>query len=293
MYKKGWETRKKQASDWFRNLRDQLCQELEGLEPKARFEKKPWSRQKGTNGEEQGEDQGESQGGGEMALLAGEVIEKAGVHISTVYGEFSPEFQKQVRGAADDPRFWASGISVIVHPRNPHAPTAHMNTRMIVTTEGWFGGGGDLTPMLADARTSTHQDTVEFHTAYKAACERHDLSYYDRFKQQCDEYFYLPHRQETRGTGGIFYDHLQSGNWENDFAFTRDIGTAFLETYPKIIARRKDMPASEEDRQAQLKQRGRYVEFNLLYDRGTMFGLKTGGNIEAILSSMPPLVSWP
>ena len=279
-----WTSRKQSATDWFRQLRNELCASLESLEPEgAVFERKKWSRGDGT----------QDLGGGEMSMLNGAAFEKAGVHISTVYGEFSEEFRKQVAGAEDDPRFWAAGISVIIHPTNPNAPTAHMNTRMVVTTKGWFGGGGDLTPMLDAARNSTHQDTIDFHAAYQAACDKHDASYYPRFKDECEKYFFLPHRNETRGTGGIFYDHLDSGDWDADFAFTQDVGRAFLKSYPQIAARRIDLPYDNAMRQEQMQRRGRYVEFNLLYDRGTMFGLKTGGNVESILSSMPPMVAWP
>ena len=279
-----WIDQKQRAAAWFQELRDRLCAAMETLEPDAaRFDRTIWKRGDGA----------EDLGGGEMSLLHGTVFEKAGVHISTVYGEFSEQFRSQIEGAADDPRFWASGISVIAHPRNPHAPTAHMNTRMVVTTKGWFGGGGDLTPMLKTQRHADHPDTQDFHKAYKSACDAHDAAYYPDFKEKCDEYFFLPHRNESRGTGGIFYDHLNTGDWDKDFAFTQDVGRAFLDVYPDIIARRKDTPYNDEEREAQLVQRGRYVEFNLLYDRGTTFGLKTGGNVDSILSSMPPAVRWP
>ena len=279
-----WTDQKQRATAWFRELRDRLCAAMETLEPDvARFDRTIWKRGDGA----------EDLGGGEMSMLHGTVFEKAGVHISTVYGEFSEQFRSQIEGAADDPRFWASGISVIAHPRNPHAPTAHMNTRMVVTTKGWFGGGGDLTPMLKTQRHADHPDTQDFHKAYKSACDAHDAAYYPDFKEKCDEYFFLPHRNESRGTGGIFYDHLNTGDWDKDFAFTQDVGRAFLDVYPDIIARRKDTPYNDEEREAQLVQRGRYVEFNLLYDRGTTFGLKTGGNVDSILSSMPPAVRWP
>ena len=279
-----WTDQKQRAAAWFRELRDRLCAAMETLEPDAaRFDRTIWKRGDGA----------EDLGGGEMSMLHGTVFEKAGVHISTVYGEFSEQFRSQIEGAADDPRFWASGISVIAHPRNPNAPTAHMNTRMVVTTKGWFGGGGDLTPMLKTQRHADHPDTQDFHKAYKSACDAHDAAYYQDFKEKCDEYFFLPHRNESRGTGGIFYDHFNTGDWDKDFAFTQDVGRAFLDVYPDIIARRKDTPYSDEEREAQLVQRGRYVEFNLLYDRGTTFGLKTGGNVDSILSSMPPAVRWP
>ena len=278
-----WNQRKKTASDWFRTVRDDLCTRLESLEPDgAVFERKQWQRGDGQK----------DLGGGEMSMLHGTTFEKAGVHISTVYGEFSEEMRKQVAGAEEDPRFWASGVSVIIHPKNPNAPTAHMNTRMVVTTKGWFGGGGDLTPMLDAQRHADHEDTMDFHAAYKAACDKHNADYYPRFKDECDKYFFLPHRNEMRGTGGIFYDHLNSGDWENDFAFTQDVGRAFVNVYPEIAKRRIDLPYDEALRDEQMQRRGRYVEFNLLYDRGTMFGLKTGGNVESILSSMPPMVKW-
>ncbi len=278
---------KKQASDWFRTLRDELCAALEAFEPNGqRFQKKKWSR-----AEQHGSD--EDLGGGEMALLEGDVFEKAGVHISTVYGEFSENFRHQVEGADEDPRFWASGISVIIHPKNPHAPTAHMNTRMVVTTKNWFGGGGDLTPMLARDRRADHPDTLAFHQAYQQACDAYAPDAYAEYKKACDDYFYLPHRDEPRGTGGIFYDHLNSGDWNKDFLFTQNVGKAFLQAYPAIIAKRIGEAYTQAERDEQLVQRGRYVEFNLLYDRGTMFGLKTGGNVDSILSSMPPVVKWP
>ncbi len=282
------EQQKNTAANWFSALRDDLCARLESLEPEgAHFERKKWHRKNENNN-----DDANHGGGGEMALLHGTTFEKAGVHISTVYGELSESFRAQVAGAQDDPHFWASGISVIIHPRNPHAPTAHMNTRMVVTSKSWFGGGGDLTPMLAPARTSDHKDTQDFHAAYKAACDVHNKNYYQHFKKQCDDYFFLPHRNENRGTGGIFFDHLNSGDWAADFAFVQDVGRTFADIYPQIAARRINLPYDEAARAQQLKWRGRYVEFNLLYDRGTMFGLKTGGNVESILSSMPPMVAW-
>lgn len=278
---------KDRAKAWFESLRDRLCAALEKLEdevrgpakdfgPAGRFARKPWLRQ-GVEGD-----------GGVMAVLRGRVFEKAGVNVSSVAGEFSEEFRGRVPGATEDPRFWASGISVVIHPRSPLVPIAHMNTRLIVTTKGWFGGGGDLTPVFPDAA-----DTADFHAAFRAACDRFDPEWYPRFKKWCDEYFYLPHRAETRGVGGIFYDELAGGDFARDFAFTQAVGEAFLDVYPRIARRHMDKPWTEAERQAQLVKRGRYVEFNLLYDRGTLFGLKTGGNTEAILMSLPPLSAWP
>ncbi|HJO74747.1 MAG TPA: oxygen-dependent coproporphyrinogen oxidase [Rhodospirillales bacterium] len=289
--------KKKQASAWFESFRDDLCAALEACEDDVhgpnptsaadagRFERTAWRRDEDGPGGGDGVDRG---GGGVMSVMRGRVFEKAGVNVSTVMGEFTDEFRDRIPGAKDDPRFWASGVSVVIHPCSPLVPAAHMNTRMIVTTQGWFGGGGDLTPVFP-----VDEDTADFHQAYKDACDKFDESYHAKFKKWCDDYFYLPHRGEARGVGGIFYDNLNSGDWDNDFAFTQDVGRAFLDAYPTIARRHMGKDWSEEQRHAQLVKRGRYVEFNLLYDRGTTFGLKTGGNTEAILMSMPPEVRWP
>lgn len=276
------ENRKIVTSEWFKNLRNALCSAFEVIENEyalkhglipGKFQRTLWDRDGG--------------GGGEMSMMKGNVFEKVGVNISTVFGEFSDVMRKEIHGALDDPRFFATGVSLVSHMRSPHVPAAHFNTRYISTTYDWFGGGGDSTPLYP-----SDDETQEFHAEFKASCDRHNNEYYERFKKACDEYFYLHHRKEPRGVGGIFYDHLNTGNFNNDFHFIKDVGLAFLSVYPSIIRKKMDVEWTNEDRQNLLRKRGRYVEFNLLYDRGTKFGLMTGGNTEAILMSMPPEVLW-
>ena len=289
--------KKDQARRWFEALRDRICAEFERLEDAqtaapapqvaglapGRFVRTPWKRPDSSGAEGPNADGG----GGTMAVMKGRVFEKVGVNVSTVHGQFAEAFRKEIPGADKDPRFWASGISLVAHMQSPRVPAVHMNTRFVVTTKAWFGGGADLTPMAP-----VEQDTRDFHAALEAACAGHAPDSYPRFKKWCDEYFFLKHRNEPRGVGGIFYDYLEN-DWERDFAFTRAVGEAFLGVYPRLVRRHMAEPWTDEERAHQLRRRGRYVEFNLLYDRGTRFGLMTGGNVEAILMSLPPQVTWP
>ena len=280
---------KQRAKAWFESLRDSICAVFETIErdhtgqmaslPAGTFERKSWTRPP---------EDGAETGGGTMAIMKGRVFEKVGVNVSTVYGTFSPEFAKTIPGADKDPHFWASGISLVAHLQNPHVPAVHMNTRYLVTAEDWFGGGTDLTPMIPN-----EADAKDFHAALASGCTPFGDEVYPKYKKWCDEYFFLPHRNEPRGVGGIFYDRLNSGDWEKDFTFTKVVGQTFLDIYPKLVRRHMDQGWNDAERERQLVKRGRYVEFNLLYDRGTLFGLKTGGNIEAILMSLPPEVRWP
>lgn len=270
------------TQEWFTSLRDQICSSFETIEaeysvakslPAGKFMRSPWKRPDG--------------GGGEMSVMRGSLFEKVGVNISTVYGEFAPEFANQIPGTKDSREFFATGISIVVHLSSPIIPAAHFNTRYIETSYGWFGGGGDLTPFYPD-----DTETAKFHSAFKKACDKYNPNYYPKFKQECDDYFYLKHRKEPRGVGGIFYDYLNDGGFDSDFSFTKDVGKAFHEVYPEIIRAKMLLPWTKEQREHQLLRRGRYVEFNLLYDRGTKFGLMTDGNVEAILMSLPPEVRW-
>ena len=273
------------VADWFEELRDNICGAFEIIEseaedsplsdqPSGHFQRKNWTRDGG--------------GGGQISVMHGRVFEKVGVNISVVHGQFAEDFRAQIPGATDDGQFWAGGISLVAHPQNPFVPAAHMNTRFVITSKAWFGGGGDLTPLKPAPKQAN-----TFHADLKACCERHDPDYYPKYKQWCDDYFYLKHRDEPRGAGGIFYDYLDSGDREADFSFTRDVGSSFAGSYVKIVRETMNKHFTAEDRHFQLVRRGRYVEFNLLYDRGTSFGLKTGGNVEAILMSLPPEVRWP
>ncbi|WP_262696111.1 oxygen-dependent coproporphyrinogen oxidase [Kordiimonas aquimaris] len=285
------EQKKLQASAWFKELRDQICASFEAIEddntglmsekPAGRFKRKNWDR---TN-----QADGAPGGGGVMSIMkGGRVFEKVGVNISTVFGTFTEEFAKNIPGADQNPAFFATGISLVAHMNSPRVPAVHMNTRFICTAKSWFGGGADLNAPLPNTK-----DTDEFHTAFKNCCDRHDPAYYEKYKKWCDEYFYIPHRQKARGEGGIFYDQLATDSWDNDFAFTQDVGRTFLDIYPSLVRQHMDEPWTAEERETQLIYRGHYAEFNLAYDRGTTFGLKTGGNVEAILMSLPPEAKWP
>ena len=284
-----WTPYTERARTWFESLRDQICAAFEAIEREAgsdaRFTYTPWTRQSVGDS-----DAGET-GGGVQGLMKGKVFEKVGVNVSTVRGAFSPQFATSINGAdPENPQFSATGISLVAHMANPHVPAVHMNTRFLTTTRAWFGGGADLNPPLP-----REEDSAAFHAAMQAACDPHAPDYYQRFKAWADEYFYIPHRKVHRGVGGIFYDHLECADetaWEANFAFTRDVGRAFLGVFPAIVRKRMGEAFTPEDKRAQLEYRGRYAEFNLVYDRGTLFGLKTGGNIDAILMSLPPEAAW-
>lgn len=284
--------KKAKASAWFEELRDIICAEFVAIEKEYAendneagfFERKSWQRVN-----EHSPNHNKDGGGGQISMMFGQVFEKVGVNISTVYGHFSPKFRKQIPGAEDNGgEFWASGISLVAHMKNPHVPAVHMNTRMIVTSKQWFGGGMDLTPALPK-----EQDTEAFHAANKDCCDRHpDVVQYQELRDWCARYFFLPHRDEERGIGGTFYDQLNSDNWDKDFAFTQDVGKTFIDVFPQIVRRNMHLESNAEDHAKLLEKRGRYVEFNLLHDRGTKFGLMTGGNVEGILMSMPPAATW-
>ena len=286
-----WSEKTRQARGWFEDLRDRICAAFEAIEREAgsdaKFEYTPWNRDTA--------DQSEG-GGGVRGVMKGQVFEKVGVNVSTVSGDFAPGFAQTIHGADEaNPGFTATGISLVAHMANPHVPAVHMNTRFLTTSKAWFGGGADLNPPLP-----YEEDTAEFHAAFRAACMRHNPTYYDKFKKWADEYFFIPHRNVSRGVGGIFYDHLECADLEQDggaeferhFAFTREVGEAFLDVFPKIVRRRMGQPFDKADKAQQLEWRGRYAEFNLVYDRGTLFGLRTGGNIDAILMSLPPEATW-
>lgn len=280
------------ARIWFESLRDRICAEFEAIEREAgsdaTFDYLSWWREQ--DGALEGPIEQGGGGGGTRGVMKGKVFEKVGVNVSTVGGAFAPEFAKTINGAQDNPAFFATGISLVAHMANPHVPAVHMNTRFLVTQKRWFGGGADLNPPRPNA-----EDRDDFHGTFKAACDAHGADYYERFSKWADDYFYIPHRHVHRGVGGIFYDHLEcadSAGFDANFAFTRAVGEAFLDAFPRIVRRRMGLPWTAEEEAHLLEWRGRYVEFNLVYDRGTLFGLKTGGNIDAILMSLPPRVTW-
>jgi coproporphyrinogen III oxidase len=280
-----WRNYNERAREWFEDLRDRICAEFEAIEREAgsdaAFDYLAWEREETGN---------ENPGGGVRGVMKGKVFEKVGVNVSTVAGQFSPEFASTIHGADENPAFTATGISLVAHMANPHVPAVHMNTRFLTTGKAWFGGGADLNPPIP-----YEEDTEQFHAAFRAACMAHNPTYYDRFSKWADEYFFIPHRGVARGVGGIFYDHMECADeaeWERNFAFTKDVGQAFLDVFPRIARRRMGQEWTPEDKDRQLVWRGRYAEFNLVYDRGTLFGLKTGGNIDAILMSLPPEVKW-